>query len=498
MTKNVLSLKHVTKVYPGVVALDDLSLDIREGEIHALVGENGAGKSTMLKIISGAIMPTEGIIEIFGKTYDNLTPALARQLGVEIVYQEFNLVPSLSVCENIFLGTEEGVKPFPDFRKMEKKTREIFRYMNVEIDPKEKVSDLSTAYCQLVEIAKALSKNVKILILDEPTASLTTTETETLFELVKKLKENGTTILYVSHRMSEIFEFCERATVLRDGKLIKTTNIDEIDRKKLIELMVGRELDETYPEKKAHIGEVILEAKNICGLGVENISFQLHRGEILGFGGLVGAGRTEIIRVLYGADVMDNGEVLYKGKPVEIKNPTIACALGIGLVPEDRKLQGVIQTLSIRKNISLTILKLISKLGFLDFKKENQILEKHKNSLQIKTPSLNQLVKNLSGGNQQKVALSKWLARECDVLIVDEPTRGIDVGAKKEIYNILEQLTEQGMAIIMISSDMPELIGMSDRILVMSEGRQTGIIERKDFSQEKILELASTEFVANN
>lgn len=497
MDNIALKLEHIRKTYPGVVALDNIDVEVLQGEVRAIVGENGAGKSTMMKLISGAIVPDEGTITLFGKTYSRMEPALARDLGVELVYQEFNLVPNLSVAENIFLGDYPGGKVIPDFKQMIQRTAEIFKSMEVDIDPRTKVKELSTAYCQLVEIAKALSRNVKLLILDEPTAALTVKETDILFRLVDRLKKQGCTILYVSHRLSEIFAVCDSVTIFRDGRKIKDCRISDITREQLVAEMAGRTVDESYPEKTAKIGEVVLEAKHIYGLGVEDISFQLHRGEILGFAGLVGAGRTETCRMIFGADKMDKGEVWFEGKKVDIRSPEDACDLGIGLVPEDRKTQGVLLNLSIRDNISMSILKRISNnpLMIVDKKKENEIQAKHKNALRIKTPSMLQLVKNLSGGNQQKVVLSKWLARECKVLIVDEPTRGIDVGTKHEIYEILNSLAANGMGIIMISSEMPELLGMADRIVVLSEGHLTGILERNEFDQTRILELASHEFV---
>jgi ribose transport system ATP-binding protein len=492
-----LKLEHITKIYPGVVALDDINLELTQGEVHAVVGENGAGKSTMMKLISGAIIPDEGTITVFNQTFSKLNPSLAIALGIELVYQEFNLVPNLSVSENIYLGDMPGGKLIPDFRVMEKKATELFTMMGIDIDPRTKVKDISTSYCQLVEIAKALAKNAKLLILDEPTASLTVKETEILFKLILSLKAQGCTILYVSHRLSEIFAVCDDVTIFRDGHMLETCKTSDITRDELVAKMAGRKIDENYPDKTAHIGDPILEVKNLYGLGVEDISFTLHQGEILGFAGLVGAGRTETCRVIFGADKMDQGEILFNGKPVQITSPEVACELGIGLVPEDRKGQGIILTLPIRNNISLAILKLITKGWVIDKKKENRILEKHRNALQIKTPSMMQLVKNLSGGNQQKVVLSKWLARECRVLIVDEPTRGIDVETKHEIYEILNRLAESGMGIIMISSEMPELIGMADRIVVLSEGHMTGILDREEFDQKKILALASHEFVAD-
>lgn len=497
MNNIALQLKNIRKTYPGVVALNNINVEVQQGEVRAIVGENGAGKSTMMKIISGAIVPDEGVITLFGKSYSHMEPALSRELGVELVYQEFNLVPNLSVAENIFLGDYPGGKIVPDFKEMIQRTEEIFKSMEVEIDPRSQVKDLSTAYCQLVEIAKALSRKVKLLILDEPTAALTVKETEILFRLIDTLKKQGCTILYVSHRLSEIFAVCDSVTIFRDGNKIKDCRIEDITRQQLVAEMAGRTVNETYPQKTSKIGDVVLEAKNIYGLGVENISFKLHRGEILGFAGLVGAGRTETCRMIFGADKMDSGEVWFEGKKVNVRNPEYACDLGIGLVPEDRKTQGVILNLPIRDNISMSILKRISNnpLMVVDKNKENKILAKHKDALSIKTPSMLQLVKNLSGGNQQKVVLSKWLARECKVLIVDEPTRGIDVGTKHEIYEILNKLAEEGMGIIMISSEMPELLGMADRIVVLSEGHLTGILDRSEFDQAKILELASHEFV---
>ncbi len=494
MEEYSLQLKNVTKTYPGVVALDDISLSVRPGEVMAICGENGAGKSTMMKLISGAIVPDQGEITIFDRTFETMTPALSRELGVEVVYQEFNLVPILSVAENIFLGDYPGNKVTPNFKEMKARAGELFRELEVDIDPDALVKDLSTAYCQLVEIVKGLSKNPRILILDEPTAALTEKETDILLRLVRRLREKGTTVLYVSHRLSEIFDVADRVTIFRDGRVIGTKDIQDIDRKQLIAMMAGREISDTYPPRKSPIGEVVLKVTNICGLGVENISFEVHKGEIFGFAGLVGAGRTETARMLFGADVADSGQIEIMGRQVSITSPEKACEYGIGFVPEDRKTQGVVQNLSIRNNISLPILKSISRFFVVDRKKENKILEEHKDALKIKTPSMEQLVRNLSGGNQQKVVLSKWLARECPLLILDEPTRGIDVGAKQEIYGIMRRLAEQGVAIIMISSEMPELIGMTDRILVMSEGRQTGILERSEFSQERILELASHEF----
>ncbi|MCB6203237.1 sugar ABC transporter ATP-binding protein [Extibacter muris] len=488
---NILELKNLTKTYPGVVALDDVSLDIRRGEIHALCGENGAGKSTLIKLVSGAITPDTGTISINGQAYGQMTPALSKKLGIEVIYQEFNLIPNLSVAENIFIGDYPGNKVTVDFARMEEKAKEVFRLMKVDLNPRSMVKDLTVAYMQLVEIAKALSKNVKILIMDEPTAPLTTNEVEILMDLVQHLKEQGVTIVYVSHRLNEIYDICDRLTVFRDGQMIETRETNDIRRKELVSLMVGREVSETYPERKASRGEIVLEVRGLSGAGARNISFQLHKGEILGLAGLVGAGRTETARMIFGADIADAGEIFLNGKKTEFRNPSDAVALGIGLVPEDRKEQGVILSKSIRENITLPIIKSIARGTVINRRKEDRILNVHKESLRIKTPSFRQKVGNLSGGNQQKVVLSKWLASGSRILIFDEPTRGIDVGAKQEIYTLMNELTEKGISIIMISSEMEEIMGMSDRILVLCEGRATGILERHEFSQEHIMGLAS-------
>lgn len=491
MGKDILKISELTKTYPGVVALNQVSLTLQKGEIHALAGENGAGKSTLIKLISGAITPDEGTFEIDGKSYHSMTPSLAKSLGIQVIYQEFNLIPTLSVAENIFMGEYPGNKVTVDFATMEKRTREVFRKMKVDINPRTLVRDLTVAYMQLVEIAKAISKHVKILIMDEPTAPLTTNEVKILLDLVKELKSAGVTIIYVSHRLNEIYEIADRLTVFRDGEKIDTFALSDISRKKLISLMVGREVSETYPKRNHQSGEVVLEVKNLFGQGVKNMNFKLHKGEILGLAGLVGAGRTETARMIFGADSIEKGEFILNGKTVHISHPSDAIKYGIGLVPEDRKTQGVILSLSIRENITLTILRRITKATIISKKQEEHILEMHKDALSIKTPSFKQKVANLSGGNQQKVVLSKWLASESKILIFDEPTRGIDVGAKQEIYALMNQLSQTGISIIMISSEMEEIIGMSDRIIVLCEGEMTGMVNKEDFSQEYIMELAS-------
>lgn len=492
MSADILTIHHVTKTYPGVVALNDVSLAFRKGEVHALVGENGAGKSTLIKLISGAIQPDTGSVEIDGVSYDGMTPALSRGLGIEVIYQEFNLIPNLSVAENIFMGNYPGNKVTVNFAKMREKTKEVFERMKIQINPNALVKDLSVAYMQMVEIAKALSRDVRVLIMDEPTAPLTIDEVDTLLDLVQQLKESGVTVIYVSHRLNEIDRIADRVSVFRDGELVGTKDIGEIDRQQMVRMMVGREIDdESYPERRHALGDVVLEVKGLCGTGIENISFNVRKGEIFGLAGLVGAGRTETVRALFGCDPCKKGEVCLNGQTVSISGPGDAVKLGIGLVPEDRKQQGVILPLSIRENVMLPILKSISRLLVVDRRKEKRVISEYRDALRIKTPSFEQKVMNLSGGNQQKVVLSKWLASKSRILILDEPTRGIDVGAKQEIYELIRGLTEKGITIIMISSEMKEILGMSDRILVLCEGRQAGILERKDFSQERVLGLAS-------
>lgn len=487
----ILTLNHLTKLYPGVIALDNLSLSFREGEVHAIVGENGAGKSTMIKLISGAIEPTSGSIEIGGQRYDTMTPKLSRACGVAVIYQEFTLVPVLTAAENIFMGEYLTKGLVLDRREMEKRAAQLFERLNIKIDPRAKVADLTTGYQQIVEIAKAISKNAKILIMDEPSAPLTISEVEAMFRIVDVLKEQGVTIIYISHRMDEIFRLSDRVSVLRDGKYIATLQTDETNKNELIKLMVGRELNETYPVRTRKTSEVVFSARNLTGNGVKDISFDLRKGEILGFGGLVGAGRTELAQLIFGSERIQRGEVILNGTKMDIKNCRSAIAAGIAMVPEDRKRHGAVLQMSIRENVTMSCLPRISNRNVLKRKREVDTTEKAVKDLKIKCPTIEQHVKNLSGGNQQKVVLGKWLAMESNLFIFDEPTRGIDVGAKQEFYQIMNDLANEGKSIIMISSDMEELLGMSDRIVVLCEGRMAGILERDDISQEKVLELAS-------
>jgi len=489
--ENILELKGITKVYPGVVALDDVYMSFKKGEVHAIVGENGAGKSTLIKSITGALELTSGSIVFDGKEYKGFNPIQAIQLGIGAVYQEFNLVPYLSVAENIFYGREIKKGLIFDMKKMCEKTDEILKELGVRIDPRTRVKDLSVAYQQIVEIAKSVSRDVKVLILDEPSAPLTNTEIVAMFKIIKSLKQKGVTVIYISHRLEEIFEISDRVTVMRDSKYILTMKTADTDRKCLISLMVGRELSDVYPCCNLKNQEVMLEVKAINTSYIHDINFKVNKGEILGFAGLVGAGRTETARAIFGADPVFSGEIFLCGKKVKIRSPKDAIKYRIGLIPEDRKLHGVLLALSIRNNITLSSLCKISKLGWINNKKEDIKIKELKANLRIKTPSMEQLVKNLSGGNQQKVVLAKWMATKCDVLIFDEPTRGIDIGAKQEIYKLMRQLADSGKALIMISSEMPELLGMSDRIIVMHEGDIVGELDKCEATQEIILDMAS-------
>jgi ribose transport system ATP-binding protein len=489
--KVVLSLKDITKKYPGVLALDRVSLEFLEGEVHALLGENGAGKSTLIKAVAGAIDLDGGVIHVNGQEHSKMTPHISRSLGIEVIYQEFNLVPAMSVAENIFLGDRTGKSPLVDFGTMKSKTREIFKLFNLDINPDAKVQDLSPAKQQVVEIAKAVSKNVKILIMDEPSAPLSVSEVEQMFEIIRRLKQRDVTVIYISHRLEEVFRISDRVSVMRDGRYVATKLTKDTNRKELISLMVGRELKESYPSRSNPPGEVALEAKNLSGNGDKDISFSVRKGEILGVSGLVGAGRTELAMLLFGAVPSEDGEIWVDGKLVQIQSPQDAIQQGIGLLTEDRKGQGLFLEMGVGWNISFPIIRRLSKNGIVDTKTEYEIAEKYRQRMNIKTPSLMQRVINLSGGNQQKVVLAKSLAAESDILIFDEPTRGIDVGAKQEIYHLMCELANNGIAIIMISSDMEELLGMSDRIIVLSEGGLAGEVGREQFSQDYILDLAS-------
>jgi ribose transport system ATP-binding protein len=488
----ILRLSHIRKEFPGVVALKDVSIEVKQGEILALVGENGAGKSTLIKTCSGALIPTSGQIIVNGKEYASMTPQLAAENGIAIIYQEFNNVKELSAAENLFLGRPVKKGFVINKKAMERKAAEAFERLNIKIDPKALVGNLTVGYQQMIEIAKAIEQNANILIMDEPSAPLTSSEVESMFKVVNILRDSGVSIVYISHRLEEVFRISDRIVVLRDGEYIKTLNTAETNIDELVPLMVGRELTETFPERNFAISdEIILEMSDVCGAGNENINIKVRKGEVLGLGGLVGAGRTELAQMIFGAARKTSGKIFFKGSEINPKSPREAINLGIALVPEDRKRHGALLGVSIKNNINMPTYEKISKLSVINSRTENKTAEKYQVELAIKTPSLNQLVKNLSGGNQQKVILAKWIAANAELIIFDEPTRGIDVGAKYEIYKLINSLIEIGKTVLLISSEMEELMGMSDRIVVLKEGKITGSLEKSEFDQNAIMRLAS-------
>lgn len=490
--EKILELRHITKLYPGVVALNDVSFSIQQGEIHAIMGENGAGKSTLIKIIGGAIQPTDGTVVISGKEFTSLTPSVAMENGVGVIYQEFNLVPSLSVAENICLGNKLGHKLIRNKKQMSKVSAEVLSELGLDIDPNTMVGSLSTGQQQMVEIAKQMIKNVKILIMDEPTASLSLSETNKLLDMTLRLREKGVTILYISHRLEEVFRISDRISVFMDGKYVGTKHTGEMTRSELIKMMVGRDIGDEFPKHDPIRSEdVVLSVRDLSGQGDTDINFDLHRGEILGISGLVGAGRTEMAKMIYGFLKKETGIIRINGREIQITKPSQAISAGLGLIPEDRKREGVFLNFSIDWNIPIMAVKKLSNGVFVDRKKLLRTSQEYIKKLSIATPSGSQMVRNLSGGNQQKVALAKTLATDVDILILDEPTRGIDVGAKQEIYHLMYRLIEQGKSIIIISSELEEVMGISDRMLVFYEGQITGMIEKENYSQEAIMALAS-------
>lgn len=495
--EQILELKNITKKFPGVLALDDLSFDLRAGEVHVLLGENGAGKSTLIKTITGAHKPNKGTISVHGQQIEIENPVHAQELGISAVYQEFNLIPHLTVGENVFLGKEPiSNKLFNtiDYKQINNRTRAVLDMVGAGFGVNERISDLGVASQQMVEIAKALNFNSKVLILDEPSAVLTEKEISKLFQVIRSLTKEGVGIVYISHRLEELDEIADRVTIMRDGKYIKTLEVDKgnVDKEYLIELMVGRELNELFPKEKIEFGDELLRLENVSRDKVlKDINFTLRKGEILGIGGLVGAGRTELAKVIFGADPYDLGKIYKNGQEVVIKSPSHAIELGIGLAPEDRKTEGLIQIMEIDNNINLACMENVCKGVFIDFKKMFEISNDLSNKLKIATPNLRQKVNNLSGGNQQKVVLAKWLATDADIIILDEPTRGIDVGAKVEVYQLMNKLVKAGKGIIMISSELPELLAMSDNILVMNDGQIKGRLKSEEASQEMILSYAA-------
>ncbi|MDG2167460.1 MAG: sugar ABC transporter ATP-binding protein [Opitutales bacterium] len=485
----VLSMDSVSKIFPGVRALENVSLDLHAGEVLALVGENGAGKSTLIKILGGAHQADSGTVSINEVPVSITSPSESQALGISIIYQEFNLIPDLSVRENIYLGRERMKGLFIDDASEVDGTEQLFQRLGLSLNPDKRCGDLSIAEQQLVEIAKALSVEAKILVMDEPSATLTQKEVDRLFEIIADLQKQGIGIIYISHRLEEVFEIADRVMVLRDGENVSIRRVVEVDREGLIESMVGRTLESEFPARESNIGEECLRVHGLnSGSVVKDVSFNLRRGEILGFAGLVGAGRTETMRLLFGADALDGGTIFLNGEQVKLGSPREAIAKGICLLTEDRKNQGLVLIHSVVENFGLPNLKGYSGKWFLDEERERKQFQVFKDDIQIKVSSPDQDAGHLSGGNQQKVVLAKWLERNADILIFDEPTRGIDVGAKYEIYQLMNHLASAGKAIIMISSELPEILGMSDRVIVMRNGRIQGeITDVGEASQEEIM-----------
>ena len=489
----VLKMEKICKYYPGVTALDHVDFELRKGEVHALLGENGAGKSTLCKIIAGAQPMDDGSYCLDGEQIRTLTPQSAKDKGVSMIYQEFNLVPYLKVYENMFLGKEIERGIYADKRAMIRKTREVFERFHIEIDPNSRISDLSNAYKQQVEIAKAVLENAKVLIMDEPTAPLGNREVENLFEMIRTLKSEGVSIIYISHRLEELFEISDRITVMRDGQYIETLNTKDTNKSALVKLMVGRDLSEDYPQRSTPIGEEVLRVEHLSTVETKlhDVSFTLHKGEILGFAGLVGAGRTEVMRALFGADHRSSGTVYVGGKQVEILRPIDAIHHGIALIPEDRKGQGVSLTLSIRENISLVMLHTLQSFLRISRKKERTLVDSYMNALAVKAPSMEQLTKNLSGGNQQKVFLARWLDTDADILLLDNPTQGIDIGAKAEIYRLILKLASEGKTILLNTLEIPEIKKVADRCIVFYNGKIAGSLAHSQIDETTVMSYAT-------
>jgi ribose transport system ATP-binding protein len=491
----LLRLEGICKQYPGVRALDEVTVELRSGEVHCIVGENGAGKSTLIKILSGALHKDRGEIHLDGVRAAIGSPTDALRQGIAVIYQDFKLVPELSVAENIFLGKEpiQKTMPFIDYASMHLKARAQLLQLGEEIDTTLAVNKLSAAQQQIVEIAKALSQRVRILAFDEPSAALSDRELQNLFGIIRRLTSEGVGVIYISHRLDEIFEIGDRVTILRDGNVVNTSPVAEVDKKSLIRWMVGRELDDEYPHAEVTRGEEILRVENVSAGILHDVSFSLHRGEIVGFAGLVGAGRTEVARIIFGADEKEKGTIFLNGEEIRPRSPREAIDLGIGLLTEDRNRLGIITEMNVRENISLSGLAAHMRGPFLDKTKEAKTAQRFIEELRIKTPDGEESVENLSGGNRQKVILARWLSAKSRVLIFDEPTAGIDVGAKVEIYSLMKKLVQEGVGVIMISSDLAEILGMCDRIIVMHDGRITGELSRDEATQEKIIALAMLE-----
>ena len=490
---NFLEFEHISKIFPGVKALDDVSFGVARGSVHGLVGENGAGKSTLLKILSGAYTPTSGDVMIGGQKHVFQTTRDALNAKIAIIYQELNLVPDMTVAENFMIGNYPKKSLFIDKRQMRQVAQKQIELLMENFDADTKVKDLSIGQRQMIEIGKALLHNAEIIAFDEPTSSLSAREVTQLFKIIKNLQNQGKAIIYVSHRMEEIFNVCDTVTVFRDGKHIETfTDMSKVTHNLLVQRMVGREIKDVYGYRPRKQGETMFEVKNLRGKGLKKeVSFNVARGEIVGFFGLVGAGRSELMKLLFGAERLTSGEIRVQGKLAKIANPIMAIRQRICLCPEDRKYEGIIPIRSVNENLNISCRRHFLRAGlFLDKQKERENTDNFIRKLQIKTPSREQLIGNLSGGNQQKVILARWLSEEVDVFLLDEPTRGIDVGAKYEIYQLMYQLAEEGKAVIFVSSDLPEVMGVADRVIVMRNGGITGEVPRAEVNQERILSMA--------
>ena len=488
----VLELRHITKRFPGVLALSDVSISLKRGSVHALVGENGAGKSTLMKILSGMYKQDEGEVWIGGDLANINNERDGFSYGVSMIYQELNSVLDMTVYENIFLGRMLKKGIFIDKKEMKKRTQNVLQELGINISPEAYLRDLSVAQRQMVEIAKAILRNSKIFVMDEPTSSISLKETEVLFDFIRRMQKQGISILYISHRLEEIFEICDDITIIRDGNLVHSCRVNEISKDEIIQHMVGRKLSNQYPKEKADFGDVALSVRGFSGTQFNDVSFDVRAGEILGISGLIGAGRTEVVRAIFGLDKCISGKLEINGKNTLIKEPGDAIDAGIALVSEDRRRYGLVLCESVKHNISLVHIKqFLNKLHFIKKDAEKAAVDEKVRQLNIKASGINAAVNTMSGGNQQKVVLAKWMIQTPKVLILDEPTRGIDVGAKFEIYRLMVDFAKRGIAIIMISSELPEILGMSDRVLVMAEGEIKGEFETQDATQEKIIAISA-------
>lgn len=485
----MLKMNNISKYFPGVKALDNVSFSVKRGAVHGLVGENGAGKSTLMKVLSGAYTSDCGEIIVDGEEIKDATPALMIEKGVAVIYQELMLLSHRTVAENIYLGRYPKSKFGKiDYKKMNEDADAVLKELKLELDPTAYIKDLSVAKRQMVEIAKAMSRDAKIIVLDEPTATLGDAELEGLFKLVKSLSKKGVTFIYISHRLKEIFDLCTSLTIMKDGHVVENGMVNDYDEDKLVNRMVGRDVTDIYPKRRINIGDEVLRVEDLKCKGVNKVSFEVKHGEIFGIAGLAGAGRTEIIRAIIGADPIESGKVIYKDEQVHFKSARDGIEAGIGIVPEERKSQGLLLKQDVQYNVNLTSLEKISNdFGKINLKKEKQTAKKYVDIFHIRPGDPDLIVSAMSGGNQQKVVISKWLASECSLLLVDEPTRGVDVGAKQEIYSIINGLVEKGMAVIMVSSELPELLGMCDRIMVMNEGNQAAILDVCDCTEEVLM-----------